>query len=138
MFPEDQRLTLDESGVVGAGCLGGPGLGVAVSYRALPFRTLRPLCAPGPAAQAAGRARPGTPGPSASLAARPRAHRGGRLKLRCPGIVGLVCAPGPAHYRHYPLALGCGPLPTGARAPTRPKRSAAAQRSTAADLSPTP
>jgi hypothetical protein len=72
------------------------------------------------------RARPRIGRPTAPLAARPHAHRGGRWRLRRPGAAGLVRAASPARHRHYPFALGCGPLPAGARAPTRPKRPAAA------------
>jgi hypothetical protein len=78
LFPEDQRLTLDDGGVVGAGALDGAGLGVAVSDGALSFRTLRPLPAAGPAAQTARRACARSARPSAPLAAGSRAHRGGR------------------------------------------------------------
>ena len=94
----------------------GPGLGAAVLNGALPFGTLQPLRAPGAAAQTVARAGARSHRPSAPLAAQPGAHRGGRLKLRRPGVVGLVRPPGPARDAHYPLALGCGPLPTGPRA----------------------
>jgi len=103
------------------------GLGAALSDRPVSLRTLQPLRAPGPAAQTPARACPRAPWPTASLAAGSGAHRGSRQQLRRPGAVGLVRAAGPAGDRHHPLALGCGPLPTGARAPARPKRPAAAE-----------
>jgi hypothetical protein len=56
----------------------GPGLGTAVSDGPVPLRTLRPLRAPGSAAQTPARAGPGAHRPSAPLAARAGAHRGGR------------------------------------------------------------
>jgi|SRR5689334_3148499 DDE superfamily endonuclease len=56
----------------------GPGLGAALPDGAVSFGTLRPLRAPRPAAQAAGRARPRPHRSSAPLAARSDAGRGGR------------------------------------------------------------
>jgi hypothetical protein len=50
----------------------------ALSYRPVSFRTLRPLRAPGSAAQAADGAGARAPRPSAPMAARAGAHRGGR------------------------------------------------------------
>jgi hypothetical protein len=47
----------------------GPGLGLTVPDDPVPVGTVRPLRATGSAAQAAGRARPGTPGPSAPVVA---------------------------------------------------------------------
>src|SRR5690242_9038798 len=115
----------------------GPGLGVAVLDGALPFGTLRPLRAPGATTQTAPRAGARPPGSSAPLAAPSGAHRGGRWQLRRPGVAGLVRAAGPARDGHHPLAPGRGPLPTGPRAPARPKRPAAAQRRAVAYLGPT-
>ena len=58
-FAEKQRLTLDERSGVGPGQLGRPGLGAAVLNGPVPLGALRALPRAGPAAQAAGRARPG-------------------------------------------------------------------------------
>jgi hypothetical protein len=116
----------------------GTGLGAALSERPVPFGTLRPVRTPGPAAHTAARARPGAHRPSASLAAGSRAHRGGRRRVRRPGVFGLVRASGSARDGHYPLALGCGPLCPGPRAPARPARPVAPQRPTLAQLSPAP
>jgi hypothetical protein len=93
----------------------GTGLGAALPDGPVSLRTLRPVRAPRPAAQAAGRARPGAARPSAPLVARPCAHRGGRWRLCRPGVFGLVRAPGPARDGDHPLALGCGPLCPGRR-----------------------
>jgi hypothetical protein len=109
-FQKRERLTLAECGCAGAGTLGGTGLGAALSERPVPFGTLRPVRTPGPAAQTAGRARPGAHRPSASLAAGSRAHRGGRRRVRRPGVFGLVRASGSARDGHYPLALGLRPF----------------------------
>src|SRR5690242_20629761 len=108
----------------------GPGRGAALSDRLVSLRTLCPVRAPGPAAQTAARAGPRADWSNAPVAARPRAHRGGRQQLRRPGVVGLVRAAGSARDGNHPLALGCRPLPAGPGAPARPKRPAAAQRRT--------
>jgi hypothetical protein len=56
----------------------GPGLGAAFPDRPVSLRALRPLRAPGPAAQTAGRASARAHWPSPALAPRPGTHRGGR------------------------------------------------------------
>ena len=133
-FQKRERLTLDDGGLAGTGALGGPGLVASVFDRALPFGTLRPVRAPGPALQTLTRAGARPHRPSAPWAAPAGAPRGGRLQLRRPGVVGLVRAAGPSRNGDHPLTLGCGPVPTGPRAPARPKRPAAAQRRAVAHL----
>jgi hypothetical protein len=56
------------------------------------------------------RARPRPGGSAASLAAQPSAHRGGRWRLRRPGVFGLVRAASPARDGPDALALRRGPL----------------------------
>ena len=52
-FQKRERPALDECSRAGTGALGRPGLGLTVPDRPVPFGTLHPVRAPGPAAQAA-------------------------------------------------------------------------------------
>lgn len=86
------RCALDERSPAGHPPLGSPGVGLAVSDRALSLRALRALRALPPRPQGAGAPRPRAYRSGLPLVARPSADLRGRRGLLGPGTAGLVRA----------------------------------------------